>query len=76
MLGVDITQDADNTVSMVEVTDPGLSDGLVKVSCGHLAVIFQSICLQKAVSFRKLRSIDVASFKRDIQSSKALSDSL
>ena len=40
MLDVFITQDADSTVSMVEVTDPGLSDRLGKVSRDYLAVIF------------------------------------
>ena len=45
-----ITQDTDtcNTVSMVEVTDPGQSDGLGKVSRDHLAVIFISYASRPA----------------------------
>ena len=75
MLDVVITQDADNTVSMVEVTDPGLSDGLGKVLRDYLAVIFKAYDsrpapVRKTVSFRKLRSIDVDSFKRDLQTPK------
>ena len=41
MLDVVISQDADNTVSMVEVTNPGLSYALDKVS-RDLAVIFKA----------------------------------
>ena len=72
---------ADNTVSMVEATDPGLSDGLGKVSRDHLAVILKAYAsrpapLRKTVPFRIIRSTDVDSFKRNIQNSKALSDSL
>ena len=50
-------QDADNTVSMVEVTDLGLLDGFGKVSRDHLAVIFKAYTSKPApvrtlVSFR------------------------
>ena len=77
MLDVVITKDADYTVSMVEVSDPGLSDGLGKVSHDYLAVIIKAYVsrpatVRKAVSFRKPRSNDVDSCRRrDIQNSKA-----
>ena len=82
-LDVVITQEVDTTVSMVEVTEPGLTDRHGKVSCDHLTVIFKAYAfkaapVRRAVSFRKLRSIDVEndSFKRDIQNTNVFNDSL
>ena len=44
-LDVVINQNADNIVSIVEVTDPGLSDIIDKVSRDHLAVISSNLLL-------------------------------
>ena len=80
-LDVVITRDTDNTVSDIEVTDPGLSDNTGKASRDHFAVFFNTRAFKpapvtKTVSFRKLHSIDVDAFKNDILTSDILKSSL
>ena len=66
-----------NIVSDVDVTDLGLIDYLGKMSRDHFAVkftagIIRPAPIHKTVSFRKLRAIDVDTFKRDITDSTIL----
>lgn len=77
ILDVVITRDTGSTVSNIQVSDPGLSDNSGKVSRDHFAVTFNAVAakpapIRKTVSFRKLRSIDTDSFKRDIASLEIL----
>ena len=76
-LDVIITRYDSAVVSDIEVTDPGLCDHMGKLSRDHFAVNFTTgiakpVAIQKAVSFRKLRAIDVEHFKRDIAASHVL----
>ena len=76
-LDVIITRDMDNIVSNIEVIDPGLSDGTGKVSKDHFAVTFNANVakpapIRKTVTFRKLRSIDVDTFKNELTESESL----
>ncbi|XP_052791708.1 uncharacterized protein LOC128225851 [Mya arenaria] len=76
-LDVVITRDMENIISAVVVTDPGLSDSSGKIAKDHLAVMFNALAakpppVKKTVTYRKLRSIDVDSFKADILSSDLL----
>jgi hypothetical protein len=71
-LDVVIIRDNDNIVSNIEIQDPGLSDSFGKTSRDHLAVIFEAKAskpppIRKSVSYRKLSSINVDSFKQDIR---------
>ena len=71
ILDVIITRDTDNIVSHVDIVDPGLSDSSGKVSRDHLAVTFTTKIskpapVRKTVTFRKLSTINVQSFKSDI----------
>ena len=80
-LDVVISRDAEKIVSQVYVTDPGLSDSNDKVLKDHYAVTFSACASRparerKTVTYRKVRSIDIDSFKMDIQTSKILNDSL
>ena len=65
-------------MSDVEVTDTILCDHLGRMSCGHLgggdftAAIIRPLPIYKTVSFRKLRSIDVETLKRDVTDSTIL----
>ena len=59
----------------VVVIDPGLSDNTGKIAKDHFAVTFNASAakpppVKKNVSYRKLRSIDVESFKSDILTSE------
>ena len=72
-LDVIITRDTDTIVSNIEVNDPGLSDSDGKISGDHFAVIFliraeKPAPIRKTVTYRKLRSIDIESFRNDIKS--------
>ena len=80
-LDVVISRDTEDIVSNVEVNDPGLSDNSGKVARDHLAVTFsvkaaRPAPIRKTVSFRKIRSISIESFKTDIQTSQTLADAL
>ena len=80
-LDVAITRETDKIISCIDVTDPGLFDKSGKVIRDHFAVIFSARAakprpVKKTVSFRKLRAIDVDSFKHDIVSSSVLNSSL
>jgi hypothetical protein len=72
-LNVIITRDTDTIVSNIEVNDPGLADSDGKISRDHFAVIFhiraeKPAPIRKTVTYRKLRSIDIESFRNDIES--------
>ena len=76
-LDVVITRDNSSIVSDINVVDPGICDSTGNVSRDHFAVIFKACAakpapVRKIVSFRKLRSIDAASFKQDIVKSDIL----
>lgn len=81
-LDVVITRDTDTSVSNINVVDPGLSDNKSgKVTKDHYAVIFNTVAekpppIRKTVTYRKLNSIDIDSFKSDIESSEILRDNL
>ena len=80
-LDVVITWETDKVLSCLDVSDPGLLDKSGIITCDHFAVIFSAHAakphpVRKTVSFRKLRAIDVDSFKQDIVSSSVLRDSL
>lgn len=77
-LDVVISRETSSIVSKVVVTDPGLCDHLGKLTRDHFAVGFTTTLtkpapVQKTVSFRRLRAIDVEAFKQDIKSSYVLS---
>ena len=72
-LDVTITRDTDNIVGDIEIIDPGLSDSNGKTLRDHLAIIFNTKLekpspTRKSVSYRKLKSINVDSFKEDLKS--------
>ena len=72
-LDVIITRDTDNIVSNIEVKDPALSDSNGKILRDHYAVIFDTKFekpkpIQKTVSFRKFKSINIEKFKEDLKS--------
>ena len=80
-LDVVITRETDKILSCLDVSDPGLLDKSGKITRDHFAVVFSAHAakprpVRKTVSFRKLRAIDVDSFKQDIISSSVLSNSL
>ncbi|KAL3882700.1 hypothetical protein ACJMK2_029013 [Sinanodonta woodiana] len=61
--------------------DPGLSDSSGKISHDHLAVNFKAkfskpAPVRKTISFRKLSTINIQSFKSDIEASDLLNDQL
>ncbi|KAH3782473.1 hypothetical protein DPMN_160387 [Dreissena polymorpha] len=65
-LDVVITRESANTISNIEITDPGFSDNTGKASRDHFAVLFQAVSaksppIKKTVTFRKLCSFDVES---------------
>jgi hypothetical protein len=67
-----ISRETDNIVSNIEVVDPGLSDSSGNILRDHLAVTFdvkasKAAPVRKSVSYRKLRSIDIDSFRDDIR---------
>jgi hypothetical protein len=71
-LDVVISRETDNIVSNIEVVDPGLSDSSGNILRDHLAVTFdvkasKAAPVRKSVSYRKLRSIDIDSFRDDIR---------
>ena len=77
-LDVLITRDTDTTVSKVEITDPGLPDNTGKTSRDHFAVVFTARAakpppVRKSVTYRKLKSINVHDFKKDIVQSDIMS---
>ena len=77
-LDIQITRDNDSNVSNIEVCDPGLSDSDGKITRDHLAVIFDTRAekpapVRKTVTFRKLRSINIESFKNDLKSLDVIS---
>jgi len=65
-LDVVISSDTSHIISDVTITDPGLNDHLGK---WHVTISLQ---MQKSVSYRKLRAIDVKAFKHDIVVSSML----
>ena len=74
-----ITRDTSDVVSNVEVLDNGLSDNDGNVIRDHYAITCRitqpspaTSC--KSVSYRKLKSINVDSFRNDIQASSSLND--
>jgi hypothetical protein len=76
-LDVVISRDTSRIISDVTITDPGLCDHLGKLTRDHFAVGFTTTLvkpapMQKTVSFRKLRAIDVEAFKHDIAKSSML----
>ena len=80
-LDVVITRETDKIVSNLDVTDPGLIDKSGKVTRDHFAVIFnvhaaKPYPVRKKVSYRKLRVINIESFKQDIVTSSVISNSL
>jgi len=77
-LDVLITKDTSNLVSDVEVTDPCLCDANGNINTDHFAIIFQTKLAKpphsmKTVRYRKLKSIDVSSLRKDIRRSEKLS---
>ena len=80
-LDVVITRDTDTSVSHVEISDPGLPDSSGKTSRDHFAVVFKACAakpapIRKTVNLRKLKSIDINEFKKDIESSDILESGL
>ena len=79
-LDILITRDTSDVVCNVEVVDIGLSDNDGNVIRDHYAIkcfITQPspATTRKTVSYRKLKSINVDSFRNDIQASSSLNDS-
>ena len=70
-LDVNITQNYNTNVHNINVSDPALCDRNGQFTCDHYVVSF-TICLprpmpvRQTVSYRKLRSIDIQSFKEDL----------
>ncbi|XP_052256472.1 uncharacterized protein LOC127861832 [Dreissena polymorpha] len=67
-----ITRDNDDTISYIDVIDPGFSNSDWKLSMDHFAVSMnvrasKPVPVRKTVSFRKFRSIDVDLFKNDLR---------
>ena len=72
ILDVLLTRDTSDIIRDVAVTDPGLSDKDGMSMCDHFAVLgVVEVCkpspLTKEVQFRRIRQIDIDSFKKDIQ---------
>ncbi|XP_062569146.1 uncharacterized protein LOC134231229 [Saccostrea cucullata] len=70
-LDVIITRDTSNILSSILVTDPGLCGHAENMKKDHFAVTFTAnvtkpLLVRKAVTYRKLKSIDVDLFKQDI----------
>ena len=79
-LDVVITRDSSNLVSELTVSDPHLCNDGGKITRDHLAVEFKlnitkPARVRKLVEYRKLRCVNVESFKRDIKSSFELNQS-
>ena len=79
-LDVVITRDSSNLVSDLTVSDPHLCNDGGKITRDHLAVNFKlnitkPARVRKLVGYRKLRCVNVESFKRDIKSSVELNQS-
>ena len=75
-----ITRDSSNLVSDLTVSDPHLCNDGGKITRDHLAVNFKlnitkPARVRKLVEYRKLRCVNVESFKRDIKSSVELNQS-
>ena len=66
-----ITRDSDDIIAEICVTNPLLSDHFA-VECSILAKI--NIPTKSVISFRKLKSIDIDSFKRDIENSELINE--
>ncbi|XP_060563505.1 uncharacterized protein LOC132722906, partial [Ruditapes philippinarum] len=71
-LDVVISRETDNIVSNIKVVDPGLSDSSGNILRDHFAVTFdvkasKPAPVRKLVSYRKLRAIDIDSFRDDIR---------
>ena len=76
-LDVVISRDGSNVVSGISVTDSGLCDHAGKLTKDHFAVSFKTTLAKpapiwKEISFRKIRAIDIDSFKEDILASPQL----
>ena len=76
-LDVVISRDTSHIVSDIMVSDPALVDHAGKLTRDHFAVSFMTTLtkptpIQKTVSFRKLRAIDIEAFKQDIMISPIL----
>ena len=79
-LDILITRDTSDVVCNVEVVDIGLSDNDGNVIRDHYAITCfitqpSPATTRKTVSYRKLKSINVDSFRNDIQASSNLNDS-
>ena len=79
-LDILITRDTSDVVCNVEVVDIGLSDNDGNVIRDHYAITCfitqpSPATTRKTVSYRKLKSINVDSFRNDIQASSSLNDS-
>jgi hypothetical protein len=73
-LDVIITRDNTNLVSDITVLDPGLCDDKGNIKRDHFAVSFKANASKpslerKYVTYRKLRAIDIDSFRQDILNS-------
>ena len=78
-LDVVITKDSNDIISKLEVTDPVLCDKAGNISGDHYAISFLAQMLKphphrRTVNFRKLRAIDVNSFKQCIQQNSKLQE--
>ena len=76
-----ITRDTESLVSNVEVIDPGLSDSDGKISRDHFAVVLNTHAekpapLKKTVTFRKLKSINIETFRNEIKYLEILNTNL
>ena len=76
-LEVVISRDTSHIISDDNITNPELCDNLGKLTRDHFAVGFTTTLvkpahIQKIVSYRKLRAIDVEAFKHDIVVSSML----
>ena len=79
-LDILITRDTSDVVCNVEVVDIGLSDNDGNVIRDHYAITCfitqpSPATTRKTVLYRKLKSINVDSFRNDIQASSSLNDS-
>ena len=79
-LDILITRDTSDVVCNVEVVDIGLSDNDGNVIRDHYAITcfvtqLSPATSRKTVSYRKLKSTNVDSFRNDIQASSSLNDS-
>ena len=76
-LDVVISRYTSHIVSDITITDPGLCDHLGQLTRDHFAVgltttLAKTVPIQKTVSFRKLRAVDVDAFKQGIVVSSML----